>query len=159
MSNKSALWGIIGITLALIVFYFFEYNGFYGFFIGVLFGMFRMATYYINDKKKDSILSNIDSDIKINNIKKTKLPKYVTLNGIALILNGKKYTRHAGAWAVGIKEMNGKLFSNSIDTPSINNIELIKTTKKNWEENNWPYIYGEDKDIHGNICKNKRKIK
>lgn len=83
--------------------------------------------------------------------KKELLPKYVSLDGIALRLRSMNhYYRDAGHWSVGFKWKDGKLYSNHFNKfPNIHNKELLPISKHEWEEDNKGYInqsYNEQKD-------------
>lgn len=52
----------------------------------------------------------------------------------------KTYYRHAGDWEVGIKEVDGMLYSVS-DYKGLDNRPLIPTTEQEWKESNGGYVW------------------
>lgn len=70
-----------------------------------------------------------------------KPPKFVSLNGSALRLIGKRYYRDGGQWWVGYRFIEGKLMSVSIkmDLSLIHNQPLIEITEEEWRKSNGRY--------------------
>lgn len=59
---------------------------------------------------------------------------------VAIQLSGEdEYHRAAGAWWVKVKRVRGKLISIS-EQPTINNCEIVGTTKAQWKKDNKGYI-------------------
>lgn len=76
--------------------------------------------------------------------KSFRIPKYVTMGGVALRYREreKDFWRDAGAWGVEFDVIGSRLFAKS-DNPHlkhVNGIELKKTTEKIWRKDNRGYV-------------------
>jgi len=70
------------------------------------------------------------------------IPKFVSLNGIALQLRGKNYWRDGGEWQVEYRIIDDILMSWcwGIGLPQLHRIPLIEITEEEWRKNNGQYI-------------------
>ncbi len=70
-----------------------------------------------------------------------ELPKFVTLNGTALRLKGKRYYRDGGDWSVGYKIIDDVLVSwaHGLGLLGLHKKPLIEITEEEWRKDNGPY--------------------
>lgn len=72
------------------------------------------------------------------------LPKFVSLGGTCLRLKADRidnpeYWRDGGCWGVGVKIVNGRLYSTHSFVSSVDNIEMKPTTEEKWRKCNGHY--------------------
>jgi len=69
-------------------------------------------------------------------------PEYALIKEVAVKLKKDKsgYYRHAGKWEVEYKYSHNQLVVKAPHLPHLNNLPIIKTSKKIWEEQNKHYL-------------------